>query len=160
MEIHNVISSASHQPLLKIHAHTVIFNCGWMSKSMNYWALYMKWTFIAQFISNKCSERKSNVITASSFFISSKVPTTYCQFMMCRFTVNSCCCFSLSTGGYIIGLTDLFFHFVRFVYFQEFKFHADYRLFVESKYFFLFKINFTTFNKQIRLFTSSFHLFL
>lgn len=54
---------------------------------------------------------------------------------MCRFTVNSCCCFSLSTGGYMIALTDLFFHVVRFTYVQEFQFHADYRLILESELF-------------------------
>lgn len=52
---------------------------------------------------------------------------------MCRLTVSSCCCFSLKTGGYIIGFIDLFFHIVRFVYFQEFRFHADYRLVLDSK---------------------------
>lgn len=56
---------------------------------------------------------------------------------MCHFTVNSCCCLSLSTAGYILGFVDLFFHVVRFVYFQEFQFHTDYRLIIERKLIFL-----------------------
>lgn len=56
---------------------------------------------------------------------------------MCHFTVNSCCCFSLSTAGYILGIADLLFHIVRFVYFQEFQFHTDYRLVIECKLIFL-----------------------
>lgn len=59
---------------------------------------------------------------------------------MCHFTINACCCFSLSTAGYILGIADLIFHVVRFVYFQEFQFHTDYRLVIECKFnFFILK---------------------